>query len=74
MTIQANAGSYPRVYYEEEHTLLNTRYAFGINYKTQADYTRYRPNICSSSRPRCNTPTEPARARLKNAPAELCFS
>ncbi len=42
VSVAARNGSYLRAFYDEEDTLLNTRYAFGIKYRTQADYDRFR--------------------------------
>jgi hypothetical protein len=42
VTVQARDGSYTRAYYDEFDTGLNVRKAFGIKYRDQAAYTRYR--------------------------------
>ncbi len=42
VTVQAKDGSYTRAYYDEFDTSLNVRKAFGIKYKNQAAYNRYR--------------------------------
>lgn len=41
-TITANDGSYTRSYFQHSNTSLNTTHVFGIKYKNQKAYNRYK--------------------------------